>query len=723
MDSRIFDVIPGPPELTGTSGRKARWPAACTDIDDRTRAEDELRASEERHRLIAELTTDFAFGMSFVEGGQPRTEWFTEGLTKLTGFTLDEVIARGDWPSVVHPDDLHVTLASVEALRGGSRSEAEVRLVAKSGKVLWVRYLNRPVFDESGETVIGFVGAAQDITERKLAEQALRASEQRFARFMQHLPGLAWIKDSQGRYVYANDSAERAFGVSPGALYGRTDEEVFPAETAALFREHDHRALDSGQGIQVIETLEHGDGTVHHSLVSKFPIPGPDGGEVLVGGMAIDITDRLEMEDALREADRRKDDFLATLAHELRNPLAPIANTLQLMAHPDESGRGYEAERAMAERQVAHLSRLVADLMDVARIRKGKIQLRKEIVELNTLVNHAIDATRPLIAERRHALVVALPPGPVRLDADPARLEQVLSNLLANAAKYTQPGGRITLSAACRDGDVEIRVADNGIGIPPDNLASIFEMFVQVGEHADHSQGGLGIGLCLVRTLVESHGGSISATSRGPNAGSEFVVRLPVRLQGQAEDDRTPARDSCQPENERGRRRILVVDDNEDAASSLATLLIRVYHQDVRIARDGHEALALVEDFRPELVLLDIGMPGMDGYEVARRLRASPEFRDVPLIAVTGWGQEQDRQSSREAGFDRHLVKPVDPAELRDLLSGPSHTASPVASVVLAGSAGGDGRSESSIGPSVHLVAGAVTVTAESGLPRPRPTS
>jgi CheY-like chemotaxis protein len=322
----------------------------------------------------------------------------------------------------------------------------------------------------------------------------------------------------------------------------------------------------------------------------------------------------------------------------------------------------------MAERNVVHLTRLIDDLMDVARIGRGKIELSRRVVDLATVVNQAVETARPLIDERRHALTVALPQGTIRVEADPTRLEQVLWNLLNNSAKYTPPGGQIRLSVEPDGGEVVVRVRDTGIGIRPEMLPKVFEMFVQVGEHKDHAQGGLGIGLSLVRTLVEMHGGSISAHSDGPGHGSEFVVRLPVLSPTPGAEAPLPDRRG-EPAGEAPRRRILVVDDNVDAARSLARLLTRLYGQEVRVAHDGPEALAVAEDFGPEVVLLDIGLPGMDGNEVARRLRRKPEFERTLIVALTGWGQEADVARSREAGFDHHLVKPANPDTILGLLT------------------------------------------------------
>jgi len=388
-----------------------------------------------------------------------------------------------------------------------------------------------------------------------------------------------------------------------------------------------------------------------------------------------EIADRKRAEEALREADLRKDEFLAVLAHELRNPLAPVRNTLHLMKQPFEHPYDFEAERSMAERQIMHLSRLVDDLMDVSRISQGKIELRKEIVDLGSVLNLAIESAKGSLRVRRLELLLEIPAEAILLEADPTRLEQVLDNLLSNATKYTESGGRIWVSARRVNGDALVEVRDSGIGIEPDMLARVFGMFVQAGTQGSRPSGGLGIGLGLVKTLVELHGGQISAHSEGLGKGSSFEMRFPA-LPNDARLTVAPPPfhpADVSPPSERSTaipcRRVLVVDDNEDAARTLARLLSRLHGQEVRIAYDGATALATAKDFRPELVLLDIGMPGMDGYEVAKRLRPTPEAQGALFVAVTGWGQESDRARSREAGFDLHLVKPVDPEAIRGLLT------------------------------------------------------
>jgi PAS domain S-box-containing protein len=513
------------------------------------------------------------------------------------------------------------------------------------------------------------------VFELRLAEEnaRLRQSEQRFTRFMQHLPGLAWIKDLQGCYVYVNHAAEKAFAKARQELYGKTDVDIFPAETAAQFREHDLEALANPAGVQVIESLQHQDGVVHHSLVSKFPIPGPDGKAALVGGIAIDITDRLGAVEALREADRRKDEFLAMLAHELRNPLAPIRNALEILKTPGASADVAEQAKDIMLRQVQHMARLVDDLVDVSRIMRDKIELRKERVELASIMARAVETAQPIIDAHQHELTVAPLPEPIWLEADVIRLAQVIANLLTNAAKYTEKGGHIWLSAEREGCEVVLRVKDTGIGIEPAMLPRIFGLFVQAERSLDRSQGGMGIGLALVRKLVEMHGGSVTALSAGPNRGSEFTVRLPASPEARHEHEMRSDEGKSTPAVAAPCLHILVVDDNRDAAKCLA-LLLRLEGHDVRVAHDGETALAMAQRQPPDLAFLDLGMPGMDGYELCRRMRAEPALAKVVFVALTGWGQEEDARRSHEAGFDRHLVKPMEPHSLKRLLTHPRIT-------------------------------------------------
>ena len=371
-----------------------------------------------------------------------------------------------------------------------------------------------------------------------------------------------------------------------------------------------------------------------------------------------------ERTQALEHADRRKDEFLASLAHELRNPLAPIRSAAEVLLHERGDGGTGARAREVIVRQVEHMSRLIDDLLDVSRITNDKLVLQTDAIDLGTVVTAAVETSRPLIEERRHRFSVALPAGPVALDADPARLAQVLSNLLTNAAKYTPQGGDICLAVERRARDVLIVVRDNGIGIAPELLPRVFDLFTQGDAAPDRAGGGLGIGLTLARRLIEMHGGTLEGRSEGPGRGAEFAIRLPIGtgVPGLASAVPDPPGDT--PPS----RRILVVDDNEDAAAMLSAML-GTWDQNTRIAHDGLTAIEVAREFRPEIVLLDIGLPRIDGYETARRLRAEPWASGLVIIAVTGWGQDADLERSRLAGFDHHLVKPVNPRQLRALVA------------------------------------------------------
>jgi signal transduction histidine kinase len=385
-----------------------------------------------------------------------------------------------------------------------------------------------------------------------------------------------------------------------------------------------------------------------------------------------EVAERSRAEQALKEADRHKDEFLAMLAHELRNPLAPIRNAVHLMKMKAVADPQLLLSRDIIERQLLQLSRLVDDLLDVSRITRGKINLTRQRVELRELVDRAVETVTPAIEGRGHSLEVDIPTRPLAIYGDPMRLTQALGNVLGNAAKYTDKGGRITLRARRRQRDIEISVRDNGIGIVPEVLPCIFDLFTQLDQRGSRPQGGLGIGLALVRQLVEMHGGTVTASSDGPDQGSEFIILLPLSIERGAEDDAAerpppPAEPVAAPRAVT-QRRILVADDNPDARESLATLLSLNGHEVFR-AEDGSAAWLTAERHRPDVALLDIGMPGANGYEVARRIRGEPWGRTMVLVALTGWGQESDRRRSHEAGFDSHLTKPVDPEVLDELLA------------------------------------------------------
>jgi PAS domain S-box-containing protein len=593
---------------------------------------------------------------------------------RLTGSGGQEAVGR-PWTEVFRTIEGAIDGTAYFPVAGVVRGEAVLSghhtiLIDDGGATKSVELNAAPIRYDWGE-IAGVVIVMRDITERRKTEQALRESEARLRHLADAMPQIVWTATPDGSVDYFNARWYEYTGLTPQGPLPEVWRAADHLDDLGRFSSVRDRGIDEGQVYEAEVRLRRKDGSYRWHLIRSVPVPDRAGGLARRFGAATDINDRRRAEEALVEADRRKDEFLATLAHELRNPLAPIRNALRLMKHRDGDGP-METERAMAERQVVHLARLIDDLMDVARISRGKIDLHREVVDLATVVNQAVETARPQIDERRHRLSVSVPDQAVRLEGDPTRLEQIFWNLLNNAAKYTDPGGEIRLTVEPGGGEVAIRVRDTGIGIPRESLPHIFEMFVQADRRRDRSQGGLGIGLNLVKTLVEMHGGNVEARSRGPGTGSEFVVRLPVTPETilvRAGPDRCKR---SQTEAEPPRRRLLVVDDNVDGATSLAQLLRQVYRQEVRVAHDGPGALGLAGEFRPEMVLLDIEMPGMDGYEVAQRMRGRGDLDGVRIIAMTAWGQEEDRLMSREAGFDHHLVKPLDFEVLCRLLVSPA---------------------------------------------------
>jgi signal transduction histidine kinase/CheY-like chemotaxis protein len=380
------------------------------------------------------------------------------------------------------------------------------------------------------------------------------------------------------------------------------------------------------------------------------------------------MTERRSVVALLREGDRRKNEFLAMLAHELRNPLAPLRNALHVLRLSTVTAAQAEQMRDMMERQVQHLARLVDDLLDVSRIMQGKIELRKESLDLGAIIIQAVETARPLLDARNHQLTVIPPPQPVRMQGDTIRLCQVLANLLHNAANYTEAGGTVQISGVREIDMAVVRVRDNGIGLEPELIPHIFDLFVQADRSTARTYGGLGIGLALSRQLVEMHGGTIVASSEGPGRGSEFIVRLPLLAEKDAGMFSSTKNGLPAVPSSECARRILVVDDDRDAGDSLA-LLLRLQGHQVRLAREGPAALEMAGSDPPDLIFLDLGMPGMDGYEVARRVRKLPRLANTMLVALTGWGREEDRLRTREAGFNDHLTKPADPEMLQKLLA------------------------------------------------------
>jgi PAS domain S-box-containing protein len=467
-----------------------------------------------------------------------------------------------------------------------------------------------------------------------------------------------------GTVFYANRTLAEMLEVPHDDLIGQLlGDFVVPEDRAAYDSLFASGRNKSGRG--EVRFHRKGDGIIPAHLVFNA-IRGDDG--ALIGVFVTDLTRQKQHEalaaaqDALRDADRRKNEFLAMLSHELRGPLAPLGNMLEIMKRAEGNKELIQQARGTMERQLAHLVRLVDDLLDISRITTNKLELRKERVELAPILTRVVDSARAWSAGPEHEVTLELPEQPVWLEADPARLTQVFHNLFNNACKYTEPTGKIRITSRRDDrGHVVVSFSDTGVGIPPDRLGSIFDAFMQVESSPERTQGGLGVGLTLVKRLVEMHGGSVIARSEGLGHGSEFVVRLPAApaLAADARPERAPARATP--------RRFLVVDDNADSTASLAMLLSMEGHQTCT-ARDGEEALAAAERFQPDVVLLDLGMPKLNGFDAARRLREQPRGKEMTLIALTGWGQEEDRRRSKEAGFDGHMVKPVDFDALMSML-------------------------------------------------------
>lgn len=625
----------------------------------RRRAETMVRDATHQLQLVTEsmsaLVTCCSRDFRYLWVSKPYARWVKRDADELRGMPIVSVLGEAAMVRL---------MPHFEKVLQGNQIQYEEEVDLGPLGVRWVNATYTPTMDSLG-VPDGWVAVVVDVTQRRETEDALRQSERRFARFMDQLPGLAWIKDLDGRYVYVNSTARKTFGRSGEPVLGKTDDDLFPEETAKQFKENDRRALASEVGLQTIESLLHDDGTVHYSLVHKFPFRGPKDSHVLVGGIAVDITDRLRAEELLRKEDRRKSDFLATLAHELRNPLAPLRTGLEVLKISRGDPATVEKTRVVMERQLGHMVRLVDDLLDISRITKGRLQLRRERVELFAIVRDAIEANRALIDSLNHELITELPPFGLVVDVDATRMTQVISNLLNNAAKYTPTGGTIELIVKERPSEIEIVVRDSGIGIEPDNLRFVFEPFSQLVPSLERAQGGLGVGLGLVRAFVELHEGRVEARSAGAGKGSEFVVTLPHHdWAAETPTARAPSRPK---ETVPGDRRILIVDDNRDAANSLA-ILLQVAGYETKSVYDSLEAIQAFETFRPDVILLDIGMPRMNGFELVRRLRQHAGARSVTIIAVTGWGQEADRRRSIEAGFDYHLTKPIDLATVQDVL-------------------------------------------------------
>jgi len=636
------------------------------DITERRRAEQAQTESEERFRQLADKIND-VFWIRELNGS--RTAYVSPAYESIWGRSCQSLCERPmSYLEAVHPDDRERALRAYRQLENGEAVAGEYRIIRPEGTVRWIWDRGFPIRDESGR-VVRLAGIAEDITERKRAEQALRESEERFRTLADATPVLIWGADTNKQCNYFNKQWLD--------FTGRTiEEERGDGWTQSVHPDDLERCLETYGTAAAARTpftmeyrLRRHDGKYRWVLDNGVPRFAPDG--IFSGyiGSCIDITDRKQIEEELRKSDRRKEEFLAVLSHELRNPLAPIQTAVELLELAGTGGAGSVRELAMIRRQVQNLRRLVDDLLDVSRISRGKIELRKDLVELAPVIAQAVDAVRPLFDEHHQDLHVSIPDDSILLKADPTRLEQILFNLLINAAKYTPQGGKIWLDVEQTQTEVIIRVRDTGIGIEAELLPKVFDLFLQGERRVGLSHEGGGIGLSLAKNLVELHGGTITAHSQGPDVGSEFVVKLPMVSRIQSRREHTPEAIPSQALESLPRRRILIVDDNVQAADSLGRLMSVAFGQEVRVVYNGKSALELAGSFLPEVILLDLEMTGMDGYEVAMRLRERPECSRALIVAVTGWGHEEDRRRSRELGFDLHLVKPVTVRDLRTMLT------------------------------------------------------
>jgi PAS domain S-box-containing protein len=624
-----------------------------------------LRESEERYRSLTEAIASVVWTTD-AEGRfvAPQPSW-----TEFTGQTWEELRDFG-WANALHADDrerVRELWAAACASKTLYRSAGRLWHAA-SGSYRHFEARGLPILRPDG-SVREWVGTCMDVEDRQRAMEGIeRQREDLQSLIMQSPVPICVLKGPDLVYEMANAAYLEVVGGRD--ILGKPLLDALPEFRGQGFDEVLRGVMRAGEpvvGREALIMLER-EGRLQETYWDFIysPLRDADGAVNRVVALCDDVTEQRRLLSELIEADRRKDEFLATLAHELRNPLAPLRTSVQLLRRKDLPLPELEPVIDVIDRQVQQLVRLVDDLLDVSRITLDKLELRRERVTLAMVVQAAVEASRPLIQQRGHELTVTLPPDAVDLDADLTRLAQVFLNLLNNAAKYTERGGRIQLTAVREGGEVVVRVKDSGMGIAADMLPRVFEMFMQVDRSLDRSQGGLGIGLTLVERLVQMHGGGIEAHSEGPGTGSEFVVRLPV-ASGSSRGAH-PANGVGEQPASTSRHRILVVDDNEDAAETLAELL-KLTGNDLRIAHDGVEAVEVAGEFRPDVVLLDIGLPKISGYEVALKLREQPWGKGMVLVALTGWGQEEDRRRSREAGFDHHLIKPVEPDALFKLLT------------------------------------------------------
>jgi PAS domain S-box-containing protein len=666
--------------------RRVRWAAArgrvdkarrrlhgvALDLTERRAAEDALKLSEEQFRRALEDAPVPV--IMHAEDGQVLQ--VSKTWEVLTGYAAADLPTVEDWLTRAYGDGGDRVRDAVRGLFAGDAGIAEVDfdIVTRAGdRRTWSFSASSPGVLRDGRRFV--VGMALDVTDRRRAERAARESEERFRRIADSAPVLIWVTNPHGHVEYANRPFVGFAGVDTADWDGTGWTPLAHPDDRAEVADEYKTAHREARAFDRLVRLRAKGGAWRWMRAVGVPRPAPEGGFGGLVGSLTDVTEFKRTEDALRLADKRKDEFLATLAHELRNPLAPLRNAVQILKLAGDNPQHTEFAHGLVERQVAQLVRLVDDLLDVSRITRDKLTLLRKPTPLAEVVGMAVENSRSALDGAGHTLTVRLPADPVVLDVDPARLAQVLTNLLNNAAKYTPGGGAVTLTAAAFGDVVEIAVADSGIGLTEADRERIFEPFAQAGRVPGRAADGLGVGLALVRRLTELHGGTVAAESDGPGRGSTFVVRLPA---GRTDGRRPPADPApvagrlksppARPPQPAPVKKVLVVDDVNDSGDSMGQVL-RLLGLDVRVAHDGPAALAAAREFRPDVMLLDLGMPGMDGLEVARRMRDDPALAGTPLVAVTGHGTDADRERTRAVGFAAHLVKPVEIDHLRRVLA------------------------------------------------------
>ena len=675
---RWWDVTVSP--IIGSSGQVTRILSVSRDITEARFATEKVRVSEERFRSLVTATAAIVWGTP----GSGQFDVEQQGWAAFTGQVFESMKGLG-WLDAVHPDDRQNTATQWDqAIASGTMYENEHRLQRADGQFRHMSMRAVPIRGPD-DIITEWVGVHTDIHDRKAADVILRDNEERVRLATESAELGLWVwHPGTDQVIWENDRPYDIFGFSRDAppITARQflTEFVHPDHVIAFGRAAT-KTIETGARLHFEGRIRRTNGEIRWVEFFGNLQPQRDGDPFRIIGTVADITSGKDREEELRrlaanlsEADRRKTEFLAVLAHELRNPLAPIRHGLQLIGTQAGNAETLTKVREMLDRQVNQMVRLVNDLLDVARITSGKVELRKQRAEMGDLIKVAVETSMPLIESSGHRLSVAVPNDSIPVYVDPERISQVISNLLNNAAKYTPAGGTIAIDVTHDQNEVVVCVTDNGIGIAPTSIGTVFDLFRQVGQDFERSQGGLGIGLSLVRQLVELHGGTASASSPGEGGGSSFMIRLAMINATAA----PPRQSDTLPEAKKpANLRIVIADDNVDAAEILS-LLLQVSGHIVDIAHDGHAALKLVHALRPDVVFLDIGMPGMNGYEVAKVLRMMPDLADITLVALTGWGSEQDRALSREAGFNDHLIKPVDMTVIERLLAGVVAVARPL---------------------------------------------